>query len=109
MVSRGATIAAVAAAAVALPAVGAGRDAAAPVPTVAVGYASGTDLAPALRTHPAEVVRRLAALRVAEVRPAGDARATARPRTGSGSAAAAGVRARCSRARGRPRRTPSRP
>jgi len=46
--------------------------------TVSVGYTSSAALTSALRAHPARVVRRIGALRVAEVRPAGDTAAFVR-------------------------------
>ncbi len=74
---RAALIAALAALLASTPAAGA-RDAQPRAGTVAVGYARSAALADALAGHPGTVVRRLPALRVAEVRPAGDPTAFAR-------------------------------
>lgn len=57
-----------------VPAGGAARDSAGRTgPAVAVGYSTERALAAALRAHPARVVRRIAALHVVELRPAGNA------------------------------------
>ena len=66
---------ALAAAAASLACVSLGGGAGARPQTVAVGYTSPAALAAALAAHPAVLVRSLPALRVAEVRPSGDAAA----------------------------------